>query len=94
MLENTYIAIFFTAMYFTKMGIVDRKAELFAFPFATLLYAIFAFNSLNVEAVSNGSIISIQHTGAFLAGVIFTILMILFTILSALGKLPEPKLKK
>lgn len=91
MLELTYLTIFLVALYFTKLGLIDRRAEIFSFSISMIFYAVFAFSSYNVQVFSGGTETVVQHPSLFILGVMMLMLSMVFTILSALDKLPEPE---
>lgn len=92
MIVEVYIALLLIAVYFLKLGLVDRKAELFSFLFSFILFALLAFSSFNLQAFqdSTGATVVLGSDSAqFALFLVLAIISGILALLSGLGKLPE-----
>jgi hypothetical protein len=95
MIIEVYVALIFIAVYFLKLGLIDRKAELFSFFFSFTLFALLAFSSFNLQAFSESTgatVILDSDSAQFALFIILAIISAVLALLSGLGKLPEGRI--
>lgn len=89
MLIEIYLVLFLIAVYFLKLGLIDRKAEAFSFMFSFVLFALLTVDSYHLQTVTDSGIETIPDGGMFVLNVLLASISILMALLSVLGKLPE-----
>lgn len=91
MILEVYIVLFLTGIYFLKLGIIDRKAEIFSFMFSFILFGITAFSSFSLQIYS-AELITLLYPVLFGLFFLLAIISFVLVLLSALGKLPEGRI--
>ncbi len=92
MIIEVYIALLFVAVYFLKLGVIDRKAELFSFLFSFTLFALLAFSSFSLQVYSDTSanlVLLEPYPAQFALFFLLALISGVLALLSGLGKLPE-----
>jgi len=94
MLQFTLDLLLAFAFVAAKVGVLDRRAELVTMPASMVLFAAVAIGSYNTQVGLQSSLTTVQQPGLAVLGLGGTMLMLIYTILSALDRLPDPDLAR
>lgn len=90
MLANTYIVLLIIAFVAAKMGVIDRTVEMVTMPLSMILFAAVAFASYGIDVPTGNGMATVSEQGLFVLCLGLSLVMLVYTVLAAIGRLPEP----